>query len=375
LLEPLRGQIQERVGAMFREIATATLTPELPTVEETLSSVDVQLHDVVTTRLIDKGTGVRGAVLISMLQYLAEQSRRSLVLAVEEPEAFLHPGAQESVRGQLEDLATRADVSLVVTTHSPYVLSRRADAMITELRKDPGGVTRKADSCPGNDESRAELIGALYRDAGMAGVVERALAIPAGTRGVVITEGYTDCKYLHIACDAAGRRDLLDGVHFIQAGGASKVIFQAVLAHHATERPVVAVLDHDEHGRAAASKLQDFGWTKTKELLSLSAWPEKCPKGHDVEIEDLIPSSLWEDVIKKVGEVEMIDKKEKCDGKWHYRLSKVGKDKALEELPRTMKQAHTAPLVWLAEEINARFAKIENANAAATARANQSPSS
>ncbi len=97
--------------------------PELPSVAETLSSVDVQLGDLVTTQLIDKGTGVRGAVLVSMLQYLAEQSRRSLVLAVEEPEAFLHPAAQEAIMEQLEELATRADVSLLVTTHSPYVLS------------------------------------------------------------------------------------------------------------------------------------------------------------------------------------------------------------------------------------------------------------
>lgn len=70
LLEPLRGQIEERVGAMFPEIAAATLVPELPSVAETLSSVDVQLGDLATTQLIDKGTGVRGAVLVSMLQYL-----------------------------------------------------------------------------------------------------------------------------------------------------------------------------------------------------------------------------------------------------------------------------------------------------------------
>ena len=137
-----------------------------------------------------------------MLQYLAEQSRRSLVLAVEEPEAFLHPAAQEAIMEQLQDLATRSDVSLLVTTHSPYVLSRRSDASITELRKRPDGVTSKAAVCAG-DQSHAELIGSLYRDAGMAGVLERALTIPVGTRAVVITEGYTDGEFLRIACGAA----------------------------------------------------------------------------------------------------------------------------------------------------------------------------
>jgi hypothetical protein len=297
-----------------------------------------------------------------------------LVLAVEEPEAFLHPAAQEVIMGQLEDLATRADVSLLVTTHSPYVLSRRADALITELRKRPDGVTSKAASCAG-DQSRVELIGALYRDAGMAGVLERALSIPAGTRAVVITEGYTDGEFLRIACDAAKRPGLLDGIHFIQAGGAKKVVFQAILARSATDRPVLAVLDHDDQGRAAISKLEDFGWSKNKEILSLAAWPHKCRKGHDVEVEDLIPSSLWEDVIKRVGEFDAIDSKQKCDGKWHYQVGTTGKGKALAILPSTMKPGHAKPLVWLAEEINARIDKIEKANAAAKAYTNPSAAS
>lgn len=92
--------------------------------ERTLSSVEVRLGDVITTGLSDKGTGVRGGVLVAMLQYLAEQSKRSLVLAVEEPEAFLHPGAQEAIRDELVALARRVDVTLLVTTHSPYVISR-----------------------------------------------------------------------------------------------------------------------------------------------------------------------------------------------------------------------------------------------------------
>ena len=303
-----------------------------------------------------------------MLQYLAEQSRRSLVLAVEEPEAFLHPAAQEAIMGQLEELATRSDVSLLVTTHSPYVLSRRPDALITELRKLPDGVTSKAASCAG-DESRADLIGSLYRDAGMAGVLERALSIPAGTRAVVITEGYTDGEFLRIACHAAGRAELLEGIHIISAGGAKKVVFQAILARSATDKPVVAILDHDDQGRAAISKLEDFGWGKNRDLVTLASWPDKCPKGHDAEIEDLIPSSLWEDLIKRVGELEAIDSKQKCDGKWHFQLSPTGKVEALAILPSTMKAAHAKPLVWLAEEINARVEKIEKSSAAAKAHA------
>ena len=94
---------------------------------ETLSSVGIQLGDLAVTQLLDKGTGVRGALLVSMLQYMAEQSRRSLVLAVEEPEAFLSPAGQEHIGTHLLELASRSDVSLLVTTHSPYAMRNSQD--------------------------------------------------------------------------------------------------------------------------------------------------------------------------------------------------------------------------------------------------------
>jgi len=362
LLEPLRSRVLDRVGFMFPEITIANLVPNVPTLTETLSSVDVQLGDVVTTELTDKGTGVRGAVLVSMLQYLAEQSRRSLVLAVEEPEAFLHPAGQESIRGQLEDLAARADVSLLVTSHSPYVISRRPDALVTELRKGHDGVTSKAATARGN-ESKAKLLGALFRDAGMSGVLERALDIPTGTRGVLITEGFTDGAYLKIACEAAGRKDLLDGLHIIAAGAAKKVVFQAVLAKSATSLPVVALLDLDENGRSAQRRLEDFGWNKGREILSLGTWKGKCAKQHDVEIEDLIPVTVSEAIVDDIGEATALDGKIKCGDGWHRQFSEAWKAKALVALPNVMTAADASEFVWLVELINTRVAQIAAAQA------------
>ncbi|TSD92899.1 AAA family ATPase [Gordonia rubripertincta] len=331
LLEPLRGLIQERVGEMFSEISNAELVPAVPTVYDTLSSVEIRLGDAVTTPLSAKGTGIRGAVLVSMLQYLAEQSKRSLVLAVEEPEAFLHPAGQEDIRDQLEELATRTDVSLVVTTHSPYVISRRSTSRITELRKRPDGFTEKAASVRGN-EKRAQLLGALYRDAGLAHVLERSLEIPAGTEVVVVTEGYTDGLFINQCCTAANRHDLVEGIHFIPAGNASNVVPQAILAEAATEAPVIALLDFDDHGRAAADKLKSFNWEPSRRILTLNKWDGACTKQHDVEIEDLLPRRAVEQLVEQLGEDAAIDGKEKCGGSWHLRVSKTWKEHAISKL-------------------------------------------
>jgi predicted ATPase len=364
LLEPLRSRILERVAGMFPEITVANLVPDVPTVAETLSSVDVQLGDLVTTELKDKGTGVRGAVLVSMLQYLAEQSRRSLVLTVEEPEAFLHPAGQEAIKGQLEDLAMRADVSLLVTTHSPYIISRSGEALLTELRKSPDGATSKAASAPG-DESRADLLGSLYRDAGLARVLERSLEIPAGAKTVVVTEGYTDGLFLRQCCEAVSREDLLDGLHVIAAGRAANVVPQSILAEAATELPVIALLDYDDSGRAAVEKLKSFGWEPSKRILSLRSWPDACSR-HDVEIEDLLPVAPVTTLIAKLGDDVALDSTENCAGTWHYRVSKAWKEEAIASLPSHLAKDDPGGMVWLAEEIWRRAEKIANTKANAS---------
>jgi putative ATP-dependent endonuclease of OLD family len=358
LLEPLRQQVRDRVAVIFPEVTLAELVPAVPTVERTLSSVDVRLGDVITTGLADKGTGVRGGVPVAMLQYLAEQSRRSLVLAVEEPEAFLHPGAQEAIRDELGALAKRADVTLLVTTHSPYVISSDPEALVTEVGKATDGGSSRIRTAAG-DSSHAQVLGSLYRDAGMAAVLERSLTIPAGCRGVVITEGHTDGVFIRTACEAASRPELMDGLHIIDAGGAKRIIVQAVLARAATDLPVVALLDFDDEGKRAQGQLEAFGWSKTREIVSLGTWAGKCKHNHQAEIEDLIPQSIAAKIIDQLGEPIAVTAKRQCDGVWHYEFSAAWKQRALEELPKLMKAQDSADLVWLAEQLNERLEKVQ----------------
>lgn len=354
LLEPLRSKVQSQVGSLFREITVADLVPDVPTVQETLSSVDIQLGDAITTTgLTDKGTGVRGAVLLSMLQYLAEQSKRSLVMAVEEPEAFLHPGAQEAIRGHLEELATRVDVSLLVTTHSPYVVSRRGDAMVTELRKGQDGFTVKGGVSTDAHKRLADLLGPLFRDTGMSQMLDQALQIPESARMVVITEGYTDGLFIQQVCAATGRDHLLEGIHFRDAGSAAKVVTQALLTEAGTSLPVVALLDADDQGKAAQEKLTSFNWSTKKNVLMLSDWPQAC-KQHSIEIEDLLPRRAVDALVTRMGELEAVDGTQRCGSTTHRQLSKAWKERAIEELPRHLPAGDLGGIEWLLEEIRRR---------------------
>lgn len=368
LLEPLRSEIEQRVSGIFEEISSVTLTPEVPTVQDTLASVDIQLADALSSALTEKGTGIRGAVLVSMLQYLAAQSKRSLVLAVEEPEAFLHPGAQESIRGELEALAQQSDVSLLVTTHSPYVIARSDDSAVVLVSKGPDGVTRLGAPVTASDPLGPTL-GSLYRDAFMSDILERSLSVPATALAVLVTEGYTDWQFISMCCHAAGAEDLLEGIHVLVAGRAKDVVPQAIIAKAATKVPVIALLDYDENGKEAINKLQSFGWNQSKGILSLKKWPGACAPGHDVEIEDLLPPDAVASLVEELTEAVAIDAKSRCgsSSEWHLKLTTEWKEAAVGDLrdaaaPRPARlPAHlrsaaepAGGMTWLIEEIRRR---------------------
>jgi hypothetical protein len=359
LLEPLRGLVEDRVRGVFREITSVALVPDVPTVKETLASVDVQLTDAFSSALADKGTGVRGAVLISMLQYLAEQSRRSLVLAVEEPEAFLHPAAQEAVRTELERLGDRRDVSLVVTTHSPHVVSRKSTTSVAQVAKSADGVTEITSQVKG-DSSLSSMLGSLYSDPDFLEFLDAGLELDPGVQTVVVTEGYTDGLFIEAACRAAGRDDLLEGVRFIPSGGTKRLLPAAILAKAVTSRPVIALLDWDENGKVAIERLASIEteWNKNTNILSLQRWPNRCATGHDVEIEDLLPASIVEALIAELGEDVAVDGKTRCSrsGQWHYKLSAAWKDAAIDRIPELLGESDepAGALVWLGEQIQTR---------------------
>lgn len=357
LLKPLRDEIQKRVGGMFPEISVAELLPDIPTVDDTLSSVDVRLgDDMTTTQLAEKGTGVRGAVLVSMLQYMADQSRRSMVLAVEEPEAFLHPAAQESIRGHLEELASRADVSLIVTTHSPYVISRSDEAQITGLTKGAEGWTRCVTSVGGFSPDRSRVLGPLYRDPGMSDALEHSMQVPPDASVVVVTEGYTDGLFIEQALRAAGRTDLLDGVHFVAAHGARKVPEQALMLKGATSVPLVALLDSDTEGNEARDRLAGFGWHQSPQrVLSLQQWKCGCTGTHDKEIEHLLPHDVIQRTVEQLGEVAY-DGLFTCGKQKRYELSVAWKEWAINNLPDHL-GAEAPHIVWLMDEIHTRATK------------------
>jgi hypothetical protein len=323
VLSHLRSQVTNSVKGIFSEINNAELIPGIPLLSDTLANVDVQLSDAAITGLIGKGTGLRGAVLLAIMQYLADQTKRSLILAIEEPEAFLHPSAQLEIKANLELLANRVDVTLLLTTHSPFILSNELDAQVVALRKDDRGCTSIIDTSRG-DEDKTQAISGLFRDEDVASVIASVLSKSGDTsRSKIITEGYTDAEYLRTAMRLLGRESLSEIIEVVPSNGTNKQTLEAILLKNSTPQLVMAMLDNDTNGRNARDLLKKFQWSESKDIVVLPKRGDKCQ--HDHEVEDMWPVELLESAIMANGGDDAIEKMERCHYGKHLRLFKDAK--------------------------------------------------
>lgn len=357
LLGPLRKQLSDVLANLFPEIDDITLAPTVSEIEATLSNVGVSVHDLVDTPLAAKGTGVRGGVLVAMFRYLAENATRGMVFALEEPEAFLHPAAQEDLRDNLEFLASSQDVSLLLTTHSPFVVTRSENGRVFALGKDTAGRTRLSGRCNG-DEPHAPLIGDLFREVTFQELIAQATSLPDHIEGVLLVEGEGDAAYLRLAAERAGRPELLADIIIRPSGGTTGMATLAILTQGATDKPLAVLLDNDQPGKQAATLLKDkFGLKPSKEIISVGLmFPEK-ERGFGFEAEDLFPPFLIEQFLEaNGGENDLIDgKQRRPDGAWHYDLNSACKLTLFEYLEKELRAEHLAQWIALLELIRTRL--------------------
>lgn len=85
--------------------------------------VDIVVDDGTPTSLEFKGDGVKSLAALGLLKFHNARAGSSL-LAIEEPESHLHPGAIHQVNEIIRSLAETTQI--IITTHNPLFVDRRA---------------------------------------------------------------------------------------------------------------------------------------------------------------------------------------------------------------------------------------------------------
>jgi len=226
--------IEYTIQAYVREsFANVSLEIEIPPPElkSVLSSARILADDGVKGPLELKGDGLRRAVVFSILRAYVELARaaamdgstekaaeRSYLMLFEEPELFLHPGAQKILFDALGVFSKKHHV--VVTTHSPLFLGPDATATFIRLSK-----TEKEDiPRPFTKACLVELTGISPRDEFQIICFENNNAAFFAKR-IVLVEGDSDLiVFPHIAESLDAKWNYrLNSVAFVRVSGKGSI--------------------------------------------------------------------------------------------------------------------------------------------------------
>jgi putative ATP-dependent endonuclease of the OLD family len=262
------------------------------------SQCKIEIDDGSNTLLEYKGDGVKSLAALGLLKDRKRHGGASIV-AIEEPESHLHPGAMHSLRDVISTLSR--DNQVVITTHSPLFVDRAA-------------VSRNI-LIDGNTAKPAVDIEAVRRLLGV-----RASDNLVNASHVLVVEGAED----HVALSA-----LLPYL--------SPVIAKALKHHHLVIEPiggsgnlpyklttlsnalcvVHVLLDNDDAGRKAFDIAESDRIVRTADVNFVT-----CVGMPDSELEDVFARDAYKDKVLQEFGVDLTATSFRGKGKWSDRMKK-----------------------------------------------------
>lgn len=127
---PRITEIESTIKGFLAEVMQADfeLQFQAPTIEVLLATPKIYVDDGFRGSVEGKGHGMQRAVIFSILRAYAklvtakpDKAKRTLILGVEEPELYMHPTAQRTIRRVLRTIADGGD-QVLFSTHSPLMV-------------------------------------------------------------------------------------------------------------------------------------------------------------------------------------------------------------------------------------------------------------
>ena len=128
---PLIADTEQKLNNLLGDFFTGCdleIEFETPTLEVLLSTPKLYVDDGFRNAVENKGHGLQRAVIFSILRRYAEHmtsstdgKKRNLILAVEEPELYMHPQAQRTIRRVFRNIADGGD-QVIFSTHSSLLV-------------------------------------------------------------------------------------------------------------------------------------------------------------------------------------------------------------------------------------------------------------
>ncbi len=261
--DEVKRTVAEAAGKFFSDVEEA-LKAQDPTILELRPRVSISLPRSVTTQfeitdtggytsdLHYKGAGTQRNLIIAATRIASEweggqtnettSERPGLLMLIDEPEVFLHPGAQRNLFGVLERMSSR-DNQVIMSTHSTVFIDTTFLHNVVLLKLSEGAVEVLQLPVKPEDPEAAARTHALIRED--LGIRNSDIFF---SNVVVLCEGKSDERFLTgVYRLAFGEPPEAESVHIKQIGGKDKLspLGEMLPILRDLHIPYVIILDSD----------------------------------------------------------------------------------------------------------------------------------
>lgn len=275
VLKELGEQLTESIKSFIPEVKSVEISNEEEINRVISRSLSVLVDDNVKTDIEHKGDGIKSLLAISLVNHSVHQQadKKSVLLALEEPESHLHPGAIHRLNSIITSISKTQQV--IITTHSPLLVDRSNLEHNIIVNKQTANKAAKITDI-------RDTIGVHISDN------------LTNTSWVLLVEGKSDEKILKKwLSEDKDIKKLLDNNYLsIESLGGGTNLSYKISLFNSMLCSVVFFLDNDKCGISA------FEDAKQKSLVSETDGTFAIVQGYkESEIEDMIEVEVYSDII------------------------------------------------------------------------------
>jgi predicted ATPase len=355
ILAELAASIKGTVASFLPSVQSVALSSTRDARYRALrQTVKIEIDDGNNTTLERKGDGVKSLVALALMRYASEKASatETTIVAIEEPEAHLHPQAIHELREVILSLSQKNQI--VLTSHSPLFVNP-ANLKSTIIVRDS-----KAD-CAKNIAEVRDVLGVRMSDNLQSA---RLIAVVEGSDDIIILKAAIEHFY-PLLRESIESGDLV----FDDLGGASNLSYK-VRTYRTSASMVHCFLDNDKSGLSAVKKALEDSVISTADynLISMSTLNES-------ELEDALNAQKYKlAFVEKFGVDPTVKLPAATGLKWSDRMAKIfpasGKiwdarqqmeaklwlaNYAAENIGDVFQEAHKGPFVAFAEALERKL--------------------
>jgi len=298
--------------------------------EAVKNMISITIDDGNQLPVENKGSGAQRAIMLSLMQFISDNSKRNIIWAVDEPEVFLQPKLQKRTFEIFKTISSQPSIQVFATTHSQhfidlenlsntYIFKAQIDEKIYVRKK--GKVFYKIDTKPIEVKSASSKASLIREHLGIENN-DGWKVLPYN----VMVEGEEDVRYLERCFQFLK----LPTPNLIAAGGATNfkgyLQFFNSFADELSYKPkIICVFDEDIEGRSAKESIAHKKYANLDiGIIDLPRFNSSADAKIQWTIEDFVPQEFLLDsiskVLKKSGR-RIIQKRQKEDRENHANIN------------------------------------------------------